>query len=192
MNLELFNELMKDGPEQHLPEWQMFLEVCEIYLKKHKIKNPIVVELGIWENKQKKFYEQLLGAEYIGIDVRIRRPVPNIIGDTHDPKTLNALIKKLNGRPINILFIDANHRYEHVKADFEMYSPLCTDIVALHDIETRRYENSRKVSVWRFWDELKTDELKTMANEDKEEHKDLFLSIDGRRNYMGIGMIIKR
>ena len=53
MNQELFEELMKDRPQQHGPEWKMFLEICEMYLKKRKIKNPVVVELGIFENKQK-------------------------------------------------------------------------------------------------------------------------------------------
>ncbi|GAF74595.1 unnamed protein product, partial [marine sediment metagenome] len=37
MNLELLNELMgQKQPKQHLPEWLMFLEICEMYLKKHE------------------------------------------------------------------------------------------------------------------------------------------------------------
>ena len=192
MNLKLFNNLMKERPEQHGHEWLTFLEICETYLKKHKIENPIVVELGAYRNCQKKFYEQLLGAEHIGIDVK-KRQHPDIGGDTHAHETLERLKEKLNGRPINILFIDANHRYESVKRDFEVYSPLCTDIIAIHDVETGRYENSRKYGVWRFWDELKKKSFTVKG----ELENFLFLLIhqhcfDGNEWEMGIGMIIKR
>lgn len=158
MNLELFNELWKRRPSQHRPEFQIFLEICEMYLKKHRIEKPIVVELGIYRNWQKKFYEQLLGAEHMGVDITNRRSAPDVYGNTHDPKTLEALKEKLKGRPINILFIDACHLYEDVKKDFEMYSPLCDGIIALHDAEIGRWKGrkSERFQVWRFWDELKT------------------------------------
>ena len=178
MDLKLFNELMSEGsPEQHPSEWQMFLEICEMYLRKHGIKNPVVVELGLWANKQKKFYEQLLGAEHISVDMK-KRQHPDIRGNTHDRKTLEVLKERLNGKSINILFIDACHDYESIKKDFEMYSPLCSDVIVIHDLKLRRS------GVGKFWDELKT------------KHKDfLFLSIYQYREskiQMGIGMITKR
>jgi hypothetical protein len=195
MNLELYEKLMAEGcPGQQPSEWLMFLEVCETYLKKNKIKNPIVVELGTWKNNQKKFYEQLLGAKHISIDISVRRSAPDIKGDTHDPETLEALKKKLGGKSINILFIDAHHAYESVKKDFEMYSPLCTNIVVFHDIELRRHENSDKGMVWKFWDELK----KMAFTELMGYERYIFLSIC-RRSFkrpkigcMGIGMMIKK
>lgn len=178
MNTELFNELMKEPPEQQHSEWWVFLGICDMYLKRHKIKNPVVVELGIYSNKQKVFYEQLLGAEHIGINLPHRRLFPDITGDTHNPRTLESLKKKLEGRSINILFIDADHEYESVKEDFEMYSPLCSDIIAFHDLELR------KRGVRKFWDELKG------------KHKDfLFLSIYQHRDsriQMGTGIVMKR
>lgn len=188
MNLELFNSLWAtEEPSQTLSEYQIFLEICEMYFKSHNIKNPVVVELGTYNNSQKKFYEQILGAEHIGIDASIRRSTPDIRGDTHDPKTLDALKKKLNGRPINILFIDASHRYKNIKKDFEMYSPLCKDIIALHDLELRCRD------VGRFWEELKE---KAFTSRGKYENF-LFLSIfkvrSSRRNRrLGIGVIIKQ
>lgn len=189
MNLELLNELMKQRPSQHLPEWRMFLEVCEAYLKRCKIKNPIIVELGVWKNRQKKFYEQLLEAEHIGIDFSDKRCTPDILGNLHHSKTMEMLKEKLRGRPINILFIDASHFYGNVKKDFELYSPLCKDIIAIHDIESCRYIERKKHEVWKFWDELKT-----RAHKGMEEYKDfLFLSIYQHRvSNMGIGMIIKK
>ena len=178
MNLKLYDGLMREKPEQQESEWWIFLEICEAHLKKHEIKNPIVVELGIYNNGQKSFWEKLLGAEHIGIDKKVRRCDPDIRGNTHDPKTMEALKKKLRERPINILFIDASHNYDDIKKDFEMYSPLCSDIIAFHDTKLR------KRGVGKFWDELKT------------KHRDfLFLSIYQHREnrvQMGIGMIIKK
>jgi hypothetical protein len=65
INLELFNELFEKRPSQRKQEWLAYLEICKMYLKKHNIKKPIVVELGVYKNRQKMFYEKLLGAEHI-------------------------------------------------------------------------------------------------------------------------------
>jgi len=155
MNLELFNKLMELPLSQDLYEWKTFLEFCESHLEKHEIKNPIVVEIGIWRGGQKRFYEELLGAQHIGIDSS-RRTRPDIHGNSYDPSTLEKLKTKLGGKPINILFIDASHWYKDVKKDFEMYSPLCDGIIAFHDINFGRYRGQRaNREVWKFWDELK-------------------------------------
>ena len=194
MNLELFNLFMrpKGHPAQYRPEWLMCLEICETYLKRHEIEKPIVVELGVEKNRQKKFWEQLLGAHHIGIDYSVGRGIPDIFGNTHDPKTLEMLKEKLKGNPINILFIDASHGYEDVKKDFEMYSSLCTDIIMFHDIETSRYYKKARVKVFKFWDELME-----KAHKGEEQYKDfLFLSIYQHYSetapQKGIGMIIKK
>ena len=180
MNLKLFNSLMEQPPAQHPSEWWAFLEICRSYLRKHPIENPIVIELGVYENKQKRFYEQFLGAEHIGIDKRSKRCTPEIVGDTHSPGVLKALKEKLKGRPINILFIDASHWYESVKKDFEMYSPLCDGIIAFHDIDLGRHRGRRaNRQVWRFWDELKA----------KKDKKFSFVSLNGG---MGTGVMIRK
>lgn len=195
INLELYQKIMDKSPglAQNLPEWKMYLNICHTYLKQHNIKEPIVVELGVLYNRQKQFYEQLLGAEHIGIDSSIKRCVPDIQGLTSDISTLNILKEKLAGRPINILFIDASHRYKYVKSDFDMYHPLCENIVAFHDIETGRETGALKHGVWRFWDELKE-----LSFDTKTIYKDyLFMSIRqcrlrvNRSPRMGIGMMIK-
>jgi len=194
MDLKLFNLFMrpKGRPSQNWPEWQMCLEICDTYLKKHEIKKPIVVELGADRGRQKKFWEQLFGAQHIGIDKSLQGGLPDIIGDTHDLKTLEMLKEKLGGQPINMLFIDAGHGYEDVKKDFEIYSPLCTDIVMFHDIETSRYFTKARTQVSRFWDKL----MEEAYRRDGKYKEFLFLSIyqhfSVRTPQMGIGMIIKR
>jgi len=184
MNLKLFNELFKKRPSQHSLEWLIFLEICEMYLKKHSIEKPVVVELGVYYNRQKKFYEQLLNAEHIGIDISDKRSNPDIKGNTHDPETLKKLKEKLDGRDINILFIDACHKYDDVRKDFRIYSPLCVDIVALHDTEIGRRGGRDGHQVWGFWDLLKDTAYKN-------DEKLLLLSIQ-RGHGPGIGVIIKK
>ncbi len=184
MNLELFDELFKARPSQRKQEWLPYLEICERHLNTHSIKNPMVVEIGVYKNMQKKFYEQLLGAEHIGIDISDRRSTPDIKGDTRDPETLKRLKEKLNGRDINILFIDGCHQYDDVKKDFKAYSPLCKDIVAFHDTEIGRRGGRDGHQAWRFWDEIKN----TTYKNDLEL---LFFSIQHGKG-PGIGVMIKR
>ena len=179
-------------PVQQPGEWQLFLQICEMYLH-GKVKKPVVVELGIWRDGQRKFYEEILGAEFIGIDCSDLRGTPDILGDSRKRKTMLALKERLNGRSINILFIDASHRYENIKRDFELYSPLCSDIIAIHDIERGRYQNIETRGFWKFWDELKA----TAHKETEKNKKFLFLSIHRymeirNESQMGIGVMIKQ
>jgi len=192
MNQKLFDSYMKPGtkPSQNTEEWRAFLEFCEMYLKKNKIKEPVVLELGIWKNNQKKFYEKLLGAEHISIDVAHKRGNPDILGDTHAPETMEKVKKMLKGRPIDILFIDAGHSYEDVRKDFYIYSPLCTGIIAFHDTENGREWKDEKVAVWRFWDELKA-----LARAGRRSYKRFlfinFYKYRDRKRQMGIGVMIR-
>ncbi len=86
-----------------------------------------------------------------------------VYGDSHDPKTLGALKELLgwddlnydtNMEPVDLLFIDGDHRYEGVKQDFEMYSPLVHDagMVAFHDI--CHHPNHPDVGVDLLWRHL--------------------------------------
>ena len=193
MNQEIFDKYMKKGsrPSQNYHEWLAFLEFCEAYLKKHDIRKPVVVELGIWKNAQKKFYKKLLGADHISIDITHNRGKPNIIGDTHDPETMKKLKALLRDRPVDILFIDAGHSYEDVRQDFYDYSPLCTGIVAFHDIYNGREWKCWKVGVWKFWDELKE-----LARQGRRSYK-RYLFIEfykhrDRKRQMGIGVMIRK
>jgi len=76
-------------------------------------------------------------------------------GDSHDPSTLERVREILGGQELDFLFIDADHTYEGVKRDFEMYSPLVRrgGVVAFHDIVPHPPETRCEVS--RFWDEVK-------------------------------------
>jgi len=59
-----------------------------------------------------------------------------IRGDSHSPEVLAELEEILDGRPIDLLFIDGDHTLEGVTADYETYSKLVRPggMVAFHDI----------------------------------------------------------
>ena len=81
--------------------------------------------------------------------------------DSHAAETHRELEQLLAGRKIDLLFIDGDHRYEGVKADFHTYRQWLAPggIVALHDIAVE--ENHSTIDVPRFWQELVSSPLTT-------------------------------
>jgi predicted O-methyltransferase YrrM len=75
--------------------------------------------------------------------------------DSHQRETRNEVAKKLNGRAVDLLFIDGDHRYRGVQKDFEMYAPFVRNggIVLFHDILP--HPKVPVCGVDRFWNEIK-------------------------------------
>jgi predicted O-methyltransferase YrrM len=121
----------------------------------------IIVEVGAYAGGTLWAWQQLGEVRVIGVDLpppgRPAGPTVNdegmtvILGDSHDPATLQQLLDVLDGEPIDMLLIDGDHTYEGVKADFEMYGPLVRDggIIGLHDI--CHHPQFPFVEVDRFW-----------------------------------------
>lgn len=78
-----------------------------------------------------------------------------IRADSHAPKTKERVLQILDGEKLDYLFIDADHTYDGVQRDFQMYSPLVRrgGMVAFHDIAT--YNPESECQVARFWSEIK-------------------------------------
>lgn len=78
-----------------------------------------------------------------------------IRGDSQDFLTRDEAKRVLAGRQVDLLFIDGDHRYEGVKRDFELYSPLVRKggLIALHDIVDHPIETGCEVR--KFWMEVK-------------------------------------
>lgn len=66
------------------------------------------------------------------------------IGDSHDPVVIEAVRKH---GPFDFLFIDGDHSYEGVKADWENYGPMAK-VVGFHDI-------INNPDCFRLWNEAK-------------------------------------
>jgi len=74
----------------------------------------------------------------------------------------------LNGKLLDFLFIDGDHRYESIKSDYNMYSPLVRKggIIGFHDIGEKEEGGGRQ-----FWLEIKQQfkhkEITKDANKEK-------------------------
>ena len=75
--------------------------------------------------------------------------------DSQTQATRAKLMELLQGRPIDFLFIDGDHRYAGVKKDYELYTDLVRPggIFAFHDIRPNTKDES--IQVFRLWDEIK-------------------------------------
>ncbi len=128
MNLTTFNRLMKETDMKcHPPEWKMFLEICDLYLKRNKIKNPVVAHLGPKEDRRFDLFKQILNAKRV---------------------------KDIHNETINILSIGGGY-YKDVLRNFRVYAPHCNGIIAIHDIESCRYKNREGAQSHQVWDEIK-------------------------------------
>lgn len=86
-----------------------------------------------------------------------------VLGNSHEDATRKGVERALDTRPVDFLFIDADHTFEGVKRDFEMYAPLVRPggIIAFHDIMPDSFHSrgipstSDSGEVFRFWQELK-------------------------------------
>jgi cephalosporin hydroxylase len=85
---------------------------------------------------------------------RERQDLKILRGDSHDRVVVNH-IRALSRAQIDFLFIDGDHAYEGIKADFEAFSPLVRagGLIALHDIVPGI--EALVGGVPKFWSELK-------------------------------------
>jgi predicted O-methyltransferase YrrM len=85
-------------------------------------------------------------------------------GDSHDAVTLDEVRARLNGQPLDMLYLDGDHSYEGVAMDFKLYAPLVRvgGLVVFHDIvpDYKTRFGIETVSdtggVPQFWNELKS------------------------------------
>lgn len=87
--------------------------------------------------------------------------------------TLQKVQSILGDNKLDFLFIDGDHRYEAIKSDYEMYSPLVKEggVIGFHDIGEREEGGGR-----RFWLEIK----------DKFEYKEI---LKDSKKEKGIGLL---
>lgn len=78
-----------------------------------------------------------------------------ILADSQKIETKIKLLKYLGFEKLDILFIDADHSFNGVKRDWDLYSSLVKlgGIIVFHDIVQKN--NLPKVEVWKLWTNLK-------------------------------------
>lgn len=110
---------------------------------------------------------------------RDQQQIVLVADDSHQPATAARIQKLLAGRTIDFLFIDGDHSYEGVKADYRLYSPFVAPggLIAFHDIVPASKEFGFGVA--EFWQELK-----------KTESTQEFVA-DWKQGGFGIGLVKK-
>lgn len=81
-----------------------------------------------------------------------------IFGNSHNPDTFNDLIKKLDGKEIDMLFIDGDHTFDGVIRDYVMYSQLVekkNGFIMFHDIKKSLFHEKAQCHVPWFWERLR-------------------------------------
>jgi cephalosporin hydroxylase len=76
--------------------------------------------------------------------------------DSHSVDTL-SLVKTMVGDEVDFIFIDGDHSYNGVRADYELWEPMVRDggAVAFHDIaETDHHVKSCACHVYKLWQEI--------------------------------------
>ena len=108
-----------------------------------------------------------------------RQRVNLLAVDSHSPETLRRVQELLAGEELDLLFIDGDHRYEGVKTDFEMYSPMVRTggFIGFHDIVPGPAEKVGGVP--RFWQQL------------KQRHQVSEFVADWNQGGYGIGLLVK-
>jgi len=97
------------------------------------------------------------------------RTFHSLAGSSRDPKILQSVTRLLGGIPLDLLFIDGDHSYEGVAADFQSYRPFLRQggLVVFHDIvEASDTGSPTSGHRWvggvpRFWNEVKTRGLRS-------------------------------
>lgn len=120
-----------------------------------------ILEIGVHRGGMiKTLHSVFPHAIIIGIDQDFSqlefRDFIQVKGDSHNPEILDKAMDNLGRRKLDFLFIDGDHHYEGVKADYEMYSRYVRKggIIAFHDI-MRPAGLIDGVEVSSFWHELK-------------------------------------
>jgi len=77
--------------------------------------------------------------------------------DSQQDSTRDTVVEVLGGRPVDFVFIDGDHRYDGIRRDFELYSPLVGEngLIAFHDILPHPAQPLCQVDA--VWDEVKRD-----------------------------------
>lgn len=72
----------------------------------------------------------------VGLFARKGQRLVCVQGDSHEESTLASVRASLRGRPLDLLYLDGDHSFEGVAADFKLYTPLVRPggLVVLHDI----------------------------------------------------------
>lgn len=161
MNLKQI--IAESNPSQSHTEMSQMIQRIIDYGKEVKV----VLEIGVHRGGSFRVWQRVFKPELIiGLDNSMSGiqdildeiqddPAAHILVpvDSTDPGTVETVKSLLEGRTIDFLFIDGDHTYKGVKADWELYSPFLSEkaAVGFHDINITDRED---IGVYKLWKEL--------------------------------------
>ncbi len=137
------------------------------------------------------FYSKLTGRHYDKMmykDTEYEKVVTEIPGNTHDPAYIEYA-KQIIGSPVDFMFIDGDHSYEGVKADYINFKDVVKPggFIAFHDILDTPVHRSNGCYVAQFWNELKATGIEYWEFVDNNEY--MCYTAPNPSKSMGIGVI---
>lgn len=100
---------------------------------------------GPWgANSEKYLQGNMEGLRCNGFDTHL------FLGNSRDPEIVEK-VKALG--PFDVVFIDGDHRYDGVKADWLNYGPLGKTVI-FHDIVLCKQNKGRGIEVYKLWREI--------------------------------------
>lgn len=78
---------------------------------------------------------------------------------TENHKCIRRIDQLLNGRPVDLLFIDGGHTRKDARRDYDKLSPLVRSggLIVFHDIVFSTRHKKMECSVYKVWQKLKPD-----------------------------------
>lgn len=152
-------------------EWELKKLLTLVH---NELKPLVTIELGIYEGGTTYLLSCVTKNLTIGIDCNpnYKKHLPKqnieiITGNTHHNITYDKVKHKLNECLCDLLFIDADHTYESVKKDFEIWSPLVRrgGWIAFHDIDPEHVDQ-HLCQVNKFWNELVGEKIEFITTEE--------------------------
>ncbi len=130
----------------------------------NELKPERTIELGYCNGANTYILSSVTSIITIGIDVNgcydgrlpAREKIELINGDSHDSASIEKASSLLENKPIDLLFIDADHSYDAVKKDFEIWGKLVRPggWIAFHDIDPH-HVNIEQCGCIQLWNEIK-------------------------------------
>jgi cephalosporin hydroxylase len=79
-----------------------------------------------------------------------------INGDSHSPLTKEKLLRIIQNKKVDLLFMDGDHTYNGIKQDLIDYQQFVNNggFVVFHDINDSEHHRSINVGVYKLWNEL--------------------------------------
>lgn len=156
----IIDEVKKEYKLQQVEEeWIEFLSIIS------SINPSLILEIGAYKGGSAACFAKIAKTvisidEWMGrVDIsKIEKMCEYhyINADSHSNDAIKKLEKSLNGRKIDVLFIDGDHTENGARKDFNTYKKYVKDggIIGLHDILKSDHHKKLNCHVYKFWEEL--------------------------------------